>query len=429
MPRRSRDERLDTRTARLKLAPRAEPYWRNIQEGRAIGYRRLAGGKAGSWIARHYDPTQTPARRTKPLGSADDYDTADGKDTLTFGQAQEQAREWFADLGRAGGIVAEPVTVREAAADYLADYRARSNKATDQTEQTIQAHILPKFGPRPLAELTTAEILGWRNKLALSSPRRRSPKTGKATRKDNAKAAAALAAERPETDPGEAHRKRQATANRVLTVFKAICNGAFKAGRVTSDLPWRRVPPFKNADQPRVRYLTDDEAKALVGASGADFRALVIGALLTGADYGELRTARVRDLDAVGHSLTVGAKRGSHVLILTDEAVQHFTALATGKPGAALLFMREDGAPWGKSHQDRRLRDACKAANILPAINFHILRHTFATRALRRGAAMQYISHQLGHKNIRTTQRHYAHVIPSDASEAIRQAMGSLGIV
>ena len=54
MPRKARDERLDTRTARLKLKPRREPYWRNIQEGRAIGYRRIRG-KAGTWIARHYD--------------------------------------------------------------------------------------------------------------------------------------------------------------------------------------------------------------------------------------------------------------------------------------------------------------------------------------------------------------------------------------
>ena len=58
MPRKARDERLDTRTARLKLTPRREPYWRNIQEGRAIGYRRLTGGKAGTWVARHYDPAE-----------------------------------------------------------------------------------------------------------------------------------------------------------------------------------------------------------------------------------------------------------------------------------------------------------------------------------------------------------------------------------
>jgi hypothetical protein len=48
MPRKARDERLDNRTARLKLTPRREPYWRAIQQGRLIGYRRLSGGKGGT---------------------------------------------------------------------------------------------------------------------------------------------------------------------------------------------------------------------------------------------------------------------------------------------------------------------------------------------------------------------------------------------
>ena len=76
MPRKARDERLDNRTARLKLPPRREPYWRNIQEGRALGYRRLAGGKAGTWIARHYDPAE--GRSYEALGAADDMLDADG---------------------------------------------------------------------------------------------------------------------------------------------------------------------------------------------------------------------------------------------------------------------------------------------------------------------------------------------------------------
>ena len=67
MPRKARDERLDTRTARTKLSPRREPYWRTIQEGRAIGYRRLAGGRAGTWIARHYEPSGE--RKYKALGA------------------------------------------------------------------------------------------------------------------------------------------------------------------------------------------------------------------------------------------------------------------------------------------------------------------------------------------------------------------------
>ena len=55
MPRKASNERLDTRAARLRLAPRHAPYWRNIQEGRAIGYRRAAAGRAGQWQARFLD--------------------------------------------------------------------------------------------------------------------------------------------------------------------------------------------------------------------------------------------------------------------------------------------------------------------------------------------------------------------------------------
>jgi hypothetical protein len=33
MPRKARDERLDTRATRLRLPPRREPYWRTIQGG------------------------------------------------------------------------------------------------------------------------------------------------------------------------------------------------------------------------------------------------------------------------------------------------------------------------------------------------------------------------------------------------------------
>lgn len=181
-------------------------------------------------------------------------------------------------------------------------------------------------------------------------------------------------------------------------------------------------------DEPRIRYLPDEESLRLVNACAPDFRSLVVAALVTGCDYGELRTAQVRDLDLGSHVLSVGGKRNRHPVVLTDEAVKHFTSCTAGKASGDLIFTRADGDPWGKSHQARRLNDACSAARIEPAINFHILRHTYATRALRSGASMQYVSGQLGHKNIRTTQRHYAHLVPSDMSAAIR-AVPALGVV
>jgi hypothetical protein len=52
MPRRIRDINLTTRTARLRLPVRHDPYYRQIQIGLFVGYRRLAG-RAGTWLKRH----------------------------------------------------------------------------------------------------------------------------------------------------------------------------------------------------------------------------------------------------------------------------------------------------------------------------------------------------------------------------------------
>src|SRR5262245_10156072 len=50
MARTVRDANLETRTARLRLPIRSEPYWRGLEKGFALGYRRR--GKGGTWLAR-----------------------------------------------------------------------------------------------------------------------------------------------------------------------------------------------------------------------------------------------------------------------------------------------------------------------------------------------------------------------------------------
>ncbi len=67
-------------------------------------------------------------------------------------------------------------------------------------------------------------------------------------------------------------------------------------------------------------------------------------------------------------------------IILTDEAKRFFTQRATGKTGKDLLLPRPDGEAWGKSEQQQPMQEACAAGKIAPAIGFHILRHTHASR-------------------------------------------------
>ena len=54
---------------------------------------------------------------TSAIGHADDYDEADGLSFLTFFEAQEKAKT--AARTTSGGGVLKPITVGEAAANYL----------------------------------------------------------------------------------------------------------------------------------------------------------------------------------------------------------------------------------------------------------------------------------------------------------------------
>jgi integrase len=416
MPRKARDERLNTRTVRLALKPRAEPYWRTIQEGRAIGYRRLAGGKAGAWIARHYG--QTEGRHYHALGTADDLTEADGGTTLTFAQAQTKANEWFAQIERNAGRVMERITVAQAMTAYVADYQARGGRALRDLEATINAHILPRLGNDVVDAVTFQTVKKWHHDLASAPARLRTRKT----------AIKANVRKAPAADP-DASRARRATANRVLTVLKAALSLAYREGRAVADDAWRRVKPFAKVDAPRIRYITDAEAGRLVNVCPVALRQLVSAALLTGCRYGELANLSVSDFDAAAAVLQIReAKAGQRTVPLTAEAVRFFTQATAGRKADARILVREDGGTWNKSDQFRPLREACAKAKVSPVVSFHILRHTFASRLAMRGVPMAVVAAALGNTEA-ICARHYAHLAPGYVADTIRQNAGGLNIV
>ena len=52
MARTVRDAKLETRTARAALKPSGKPYYRAIEEGLHLGYRK--GQTGGKWVMRRY---------------------------------------------------------------------------------------------------------------------------------------------------------------------------------------------------------------------------------------------------------------------------------------------------------------------------------------------------------------------------------------
>ena len=392
--------RLHSRTARRNLKPRHSPYYERIDKGVYLSYRRAKGQPVGRWGVRLYAGDKKYKERS--LFDADDQNPANGTSIQDYDQARDHARRVAKAINSDQRAALGTVTVSDAMADYMVWYR-ENRKAIAETKSTIRTHIKPALGRKRIASLTTKDIRAWHSDLAGAPARTRG-------------------VERPfDKDDPEAIRRRRATANRILTVLKAGLNYAFHEGDVVDDTAWRRVKPFPNVEAPRVRFLTISEAKRLVNSSDPDFRPLVRAALLTGARYGELGALRVQDYDEGGPSIYIrDSKSGKprHVP-LTDEGQDFFESHTAGRESDEALFVRADGAPWGKSHQTRPLRDAAAKAK-LKDVSFHVLRHTYGSFLAAEGVPLQIIAVALGHADTRTTEKHYAHLLPDHVAATIR---------
>jgi integrase len=416
MARTVRDTNLETRTARLRLQIRTEPYWRGLEKGFALGYRRR--GRGGTWLARRRQVEGGYAEHR--IGTTDDLQEADGIAVFDYGQAQKSARDWWrAEARREEGHDTRqgPLTVAEAVADYLKAYERRGGKAVYETERAAETHILTALGTTTVGKLTARKITDWHHGLAEKRARART----KPGRRQNYREV--------ETGP-DAIRKRRATANRILTVLKSALNHAWKAGHIASDDAWRRVKPFKAVESARVRYLSEAECVRLVNSCEPAFRNLVRGALLTGCRYSELANMHAADFNADAGIITVRESKAGkprHV-VLTDEGQRLFATLTAGKLAEGSIFARADSGAWGKSHQSRPMLEACQRAKIKPVISFHVLRHTHGSTLAMRGVPMGVIAEQLGHAGTRMTEKHYAHLAPSYVADTIRAHFPTLGI-
>ena len=401
MPRTLRDSKLDSREARAKLKARGKPYFRLLEPGLHLGYRRLSK-RPGSWCARRYIGAQT--YKVEALdGIADDYSAADGATVLSYAQAQRVALD---HKPKADG----PLTVGKAVENYL-EYLTHHRKSSKDARYRYEALIKPTLGDVLVQDLTKRQIEKWLNALATMPRRLRSPQ-GKPPRHAS------------DDNTEERKRKRRVSANRVLITLKAALNMAWADpdNHVSSDEAWRRVRRFKGVDVERERFLSIAECKRLVNACQGDFRRLVQAALVSGCRYGELITLLVKDFQPDSGTLLIRTSKAGkpRIVWLTVEAQQLFARWCAGKRGDELLLPRDDGTAWGPGHQWERMRAASEHARISPPVSFHCLRHTHASHLALKGVPTAVIGEQLGHADERMTKR-YAHLSESYAGATIRR--------
>jgi integrase len=408
-----KDAKLGTREARRKLKISRAPYFRAMERGKSLGYRKSPDGT--SWIARLYVGAGRYAERR--LGAADDTLDADGREVLSWSDAQRKAHEWFArrlteDTGEAS-VSPEKLTVGHALDAYLAWYKA-NRKAYSDTKYNVDAHIRPALGAVEIGRLTKTRVQRWHQDLAVAPARLR---TRRGAEQNFARA--------PKSP--EAARSRKVTANRNLTILKAALTKAHADHRLSLPPIWTQVARFRNVETARPRFLEHDEAVRLVNACDPAFRSLVQAALVTGARYGELAQLRVDDYRNGKLNIRDSKSGKARWITVATNGRTFFDRLIAGRRGAETMFLKParskkaEGAKfrgWGESHQQEPMERACKRAEIEP-LGFHQLRHTYASLSLMSGMPLIVLARNLGHADTRMVERHYGHLLQSYEDQMI----------
>ena len=165
------------------------------------------------------------------------------------------------------------------------------------------------------------------------------------------------------------------------------------------------------------------EAPNVKDISGRRDRAILETLYSTGIRVGELVGLNVDHVDMIGNIAKVAGKGKKERLVpIGDKALDAIKDyLENRQHRAPALFLNRSGGRL----TDRSIRNIVnkhiKTASLNQNISPHVLRHSFATHLLNRGADLRSVQELLGHVNLSTTQI-YTHVTTDRLREVYNRA-------
>ena len=124
----------------------------------------------------------------------------------------------------------------------------------------------------------------------------------------------------------------------------------------------------------------------------------------------------------------VGERKESETLSQTLEYIDRRTGQTSTLVMRDRVFINyRTGEPAKNSSYDTHLYKLCDEAGI-KRFSMHVLRHTYATRAIERGVQPKVLQKLLGHASIQTTMDRYVHVTDESLSIAIKQFEGNTSL-
>lgn len=243
--------------------------------------------------------------------------------------------------------------------------------------------------------------------------------------------------------------KSPGTVCKILGVISQVWNKAASRDIVQGECPVRRVKKPQQ-DNRRMRFLTQDEARAVLDALAPRSRDIHDQALLSlfcGLRAGEIHNLTWGDIDFENRNILIRDpknKRNRHAFIVgevEDMLKSRYIRQATTE----LIFPSSNGKvrQWVSDTFSRTV-DALglnntgeftanangeqipvKITDARQRVVFHTLRHTFASWLVQDGTPLYTVAELMGHSTLEMTKR-YSHLAPDTLRRAAMSLQGKL---
>lgn len=218
----------------------------------------------------------------------------------------------------------------------------------------------------------------------------------------------------------------------IVIVLKNTLRDAMRAKLIKTSVFEIRFPSFNS--QYKVKVLSPAEQKQLCNAIDSNLTTRSAGILLslhTGMRIGEVCALRWRDIDMddrmihITHTLQRVYKKdlsgaGKSKLLLSTPKTKTsrrsipiskslFAVMKELSPSCTDMFFLSGSVKMVEVRTFRTFFEAFLKRNGIEKFNFHVLRHTFATRCIEAGADCKTVSELLGHATVNMTLNLYVH--------------------
>ena len=228
-----------------------------------------------------------------------------------------------------------------------------------------------------------------------------------------------------------------ASMNRELSSLRSLFKYLRRENRVTKDIFSRittlrtphKLPSF--VPETRMEPLLDClHEKSIEGDFREQRNALIIALFYScGIRLAELQGIRFGDFAADLYSLHVRGKGDKHRLIPVHPEmvarvrtyIDRLQEMGFSTSSDAPLVVSTKGTALSRSTIQRVVESELKGAQVQGKRSPHVLRHTFATHLLNKGADMRDIQELMGHSSLRTTQC-YTHNSIAQLQEVYKRA-------